>query len=174
LVNFKTSGTILAATKFTINKILSFIPFDRDITILELGFGDGCISESIVEKMNSKSNYIGLEINEKFYQDLKEKIKDDKAILIHDSVLNLSTRLYDNRIEKVDIIISTLPLSFFNEEELRQIFEQIVNHMAVDSIFIQALHLPHFDDLFNSYFSKIESKIELRNIPPYIIYVCRK
>lgn len=174
LVNFKTSGTILAATKFTINKILSFIPFEQNLTILEIGLGDGCISNEIISKMTTDSKFIGIELNKEFYSDLKSKIIDPRVYLLNDNVLNLSSSLQRINITKIDVIVSTLPLSFFDKLELDSIFSQILSHMNENSTFIQAVHMPNISDLLNNHFRDIQSSIELRNLPPYIIYVCKK
>jgi phospholipid N-methyltransferase len=174
LVNFKTSGTILAATKYTINKILSLIPIEKDLIILEIGLGDGCISSEIISKMTPSSKFIGVELNTKFYSDLQEKINDKRAILINGSVLSLSQLLHDIKVDRVDVIISTLPLSFFNQAEQESIFLQISQHMHDTSVFVQAVHVPNIFSLLKAHFSTIKMKFEFRNLPPYLIYVCRK
>lgn len=174
LINIKSSGTILAASRYTINKILSLIPFDQDLTLLEIGLGDGCITSEIISKMSQNSKLVGLEINQKFYEDIKVRISDNRVILIHESVINLTRILEEINLNKIDVIISTLPLSYFSKSEQELIFNQISSHMTDKSIFIQAVHLPNVLSLLKKYFKTIESMLELRNLPPYIIYRCGK
>ena len=63
------------------NKVLKF---DNDIVIIELGSGTGVITKEIINRMSKNSKLICFETNISFYNDLKEKFKDN-ICLINDS-----------------------------------------------------------------------------------------
>ena len=74
LKSLKEVGTIFPSSKFVVEKMIEPINFEKNLTILELGSGDGVITKKLLEKMNYSSQLVCFETNKKFYQELK-KIK---------------------------------------------------------------------------------------------------
>ncbi len=171
--NFQTSGTILAASAYSIQKILKNIAFNKVQTIVELGLGDGCITKEILAKTGTDSKVYGFEINPKFIT-LCSKIKDNRLELIDDSAETMTIKLRERNIYQVDVIVSTLPLSMIAKLTVKSILEQASHLIADNGIFIQAVHNPFLYFKLRKYFNVVDTQCELRNFPPYIFFTCRK
>ena len=85
-------GTVLPSSKSVVDKMVQPIKFDNDIVIIELGSGTGVITKEIINRMSKNSKLICFETNISFYNDLKEKFKDN-ICLINDSAENMEIHL---------------------------------------------------------------------------------
>ncbi len=76
-------------------------------TIVELGAGTGAITKVILEKMHPQSTLVSIEINEKLGSYLKKYSK--KAHIIICDVTQTEKAFCDLKLDKVDVVISSLP-----------------------------------------------------------------
>ncbi len=173
LKNFKTSGTFTDASKFTIKKIIDSIPFMQEQVVVELGIGNGVISEAIIAAMQKNSTYIGFELNPLFYNKVNQKIKKKHVTFVLKNALDLKEVLTEMNIKHVSIFLSTLPLNMLKNEEVTSILEQAKFFMDTHSKFLVSVHNPLIKNTLKKSFPSIDTSIVLRNFPPYFIYSCK-
>ena len=84
--NIKSVGTITRSSKFLCRGMIKPVNFDQADVIVELGAGDGVITEHILKKMKKDAKLLSFEVNEKFCDQIR-KIKDDRLIIVEDSAI---------------------------------------------------------------------------------------
>lgn len=160
-------GTITPSSRHTVNKILNKINFDKDISILQLGFWTGVFTKWILKKLNEKSKLVIFEIDrlcDKYYDDIKDK----RVTYIKDSAENVSNYFPK---QKFDYILSTLPFAIIKQNVKETIFNEIKNHLNQNGKFLQFQYsLVSKKDIWELF--DIEPKIDFSffNIPPTFIY----
>ena len=171
LKSIKEVGTIFPSSKFVVEKMVAPINFGEKLTILELGSGNGVITKQLLEKMSSDSQLICFETNKKFYQELK-KINDMKMILINESAEKMKLYLNEFKIDKVDYIVSSVPLVTLPKKMTNKILSTSRELLRKEGKLIQLQYSKLSDNKLKSYFNKIDIEFTLRNYFPAFIYTC--
>jgi release factor glutamine methyltransferase len=92
-------------TEILVDKVLEIADCDRDITIAEIGSGNGAISVTIACELK-KAKIIATDINEKA---IELSRKNAAKFGVENRVKFIHTNLLDNIDEKIDILISNPP-----------------------------------------------------------------
>lgn len=110
-------GAIMPSSKYLAHEMISSIDFEKADCIVEYGPGTGVFTEKILARSNEATKIILIEVNESFYNILKELYGHKRnVIILNDSAENIKEILKKNSIEKVDYIISGLPFASLPEE----------------------------------------------------------
>ena len=171
LKNLKEVGTIFPSSKSVVKKMIEPINFKKKLIILELGPGSGVITKKLLEKISSDSQLICFETNKKFYQELKQ-INDEKMILINKSAEKMKSYLKESKIEKVDYIVSSVPLVTLPKEITHKILSLSVEILGKNGKLIQLQYSKLLDNRLKSYYNKIDIQFTARNYLPAFIYTC--
>jgi phospholipid N-methyltransferase len=175
LKNFKTSGTVAPSSKHLVRTCLKKIDWNHTGFVLELGTGNGCITDEILRIGHGHIKVVSLEINEVFYKYSKEKYSDDKRLtMLNESAFKLKEIIKNNNFDKPDIVISSLPLALFKDEEISEIIQIIYDIMDDQGTFIQYQYSPVTLKFIKRVFPKVKYELVLRNIPPAIVYRAQK
>ena len=171
LKNLKEVGTVFPSSKFVVEKMVAPINFKKKLTILELGSGSGVITKELLEKMSCDSQLICFETNKKFYQELK-KINDKKMILINESAEKMKSYLDEFEIEKIDYIVSSVPLVSLPKETTNKILSVTVEILGKSGKLIQLQYTKLLDKKLKSYYNQIDIQFTPKNYLPAFIYTC--
>ena len=171
LRNIKEVGTILPSSKYVVAKMIAPINFRKKLTILELGSGSGVITKKLLEKMSSDSQLICFETNKKFYQELKQ-INNEKMILINESAEKMKLYLKEFKIEKVDYIVSSVPLAILPKEKTHKILSISVEKLGESGKLIQLQYSKLLDKKLQSYYNNIDIQFTPSYYLPAFIYTC--
>ena len=171
LKNLKEVGTIFPSSKSVVKKMVAPINFEKKLTILELGSGSGVITKKLLEKISCDSQLICFETNKKFYQELK-KINDKKMILINESAEKMKQYLDEFEIEKVDYIVSSVPLVSLPKETTNKILSISVEILGISGKLIQLQYTKLLDKRLKSYVNQIDIQFTPKNYLPAFIYTC--
>lgn len=175
LKNFKTSGTVAPSSKHLVRTCLKKIDWEHTHFILELGTGDGVITEEILKHGRKDLTLISLEINETFFNHSKEKFSDDhRLILLNDSAFDIADIIYRHNLPKPDIIVSSLPLTLFKESEIILMIQTIHDNLKEHGTYIQYQYSPVTLKFIKKIFPKMRYEFVLWNIPPAIVYRAQK
>jgi len=169
----KTRGTIAPTSKFTSKKMLSNIQFQNAEIILELGAGDGSITKHILEKMNKNTKLISFEIDPGLCNILEENISDPRLTLINDSAEHLIRYLTEMGHTTVDYIVSGIPFVMLPEELGDNILKVSKSVLSKDGYFIQFHYSLIPKKRYKRIFDQLDIKLEMRNLPPAFVYVCK-
>ena len=165
--NIFTTGAITKTPKTVLQKIAGEVPADDVKEIVELGAGKGEITRTIVTRVERSCRYIAFEINEEFASTLRKNFPQIEVFtgdaLTFDTVID----------QKADLLICSLPLSFFEKKVRRRLLEKIKDNVVAGGKAIILFHafwiIPELKEFFPK--SKL---IRLFHIPPYYILTYTK
>ena len=174
LKNLKTLGTVTPSSRFLSKRMLREIDFSKADVIVELGPGNGAITKYITENLSPTARLICFEINDNFYSQLKEQ-KHPQLIVLNISAEKIVDELKRLNINKVDCIISSLPLTIIPEEVSSEILEKSFDVLEDNGTFVQYQYsLTYFKKLKRAFKESILFEFEPLDIPPAFIYRCKK
>lgn len=173
LKNIRTIGTLTRSSKFLCQKMISFIDFSKARLIVELGAGDGVITRYILKEMHPDARLMSFEVNEKFCKVLR-KIHDPRLIIVEDSAENLKAHLEKNNFQKIDFVISALPIVVLPEETGINIINRCKENLAEGGLYIQVNYSLFAKNLYEDIFGNVDLNFEPRNVPPAFVFVSQK
>ena len=160
--NIFTTGAVTKTPKRVLKKITDEVPSGNLKVVVELGAGKGEITRNIITKVNKDCHYVAFEINPEFAESLE---KDFPGIeVIKEDALNFDAHLT----QKADLLICSLPLSFFDKKVRLQLLDNIKANVTEKGKVIILFHafwiIPELKDAFPKY--KLTMSFHL---PPYYI-----
>jgi len=172
--NIKTLGTIAPSSRFLSRKMLRKIDFQKAEVLVELGPGNGAITNYILESLAPNATLICFEINDNFYHQLK-KIEHPQLIVLKASAEKIEEELAKLNIHKLCCIISSLPLTIIPDEVSDEILKNSYKILENNGTFIQYQYsLTYYKKLKKVFKEAISLEFEPLNIPPAFIYHCKK
>jgi phospholipid N-methyltransferase len=167
--NFKTSGTIASSPAKAISRIVRNVKPDKRQSIVEMGSGTGAITRQILDRMHPESILYCFEINQDFVQ-LLENIGDKRLRVIPCSALDILSYIKQ---DSADVIISSLPLSFFRAAERTELLYRFNTALKADGTLNQLSFL-YFPWYFSKAFHLIRTEFIMLSFPPSFMYYCTK
>lgn len=172
--SLKTTGTVTPSSRYLAKRMLSQINFSKAQVIVELGPGNGVITEFILEKLPANATLICFEINDSFHKQLL-KIKNPQLVVVKASAEKIKEELFKLGISNCNHIISSLPLTIIPEEVSNVILEKSHQVLKTNGTFIQYQYsLTYYKKLKKVFFNGISLDFEPFNIPPAFVYRCKK
>jgi phospholipid N-methyltransferase len=141
--------------------------------IIELGAGDGAITQFILDKMSNDAKLLSFEINDVHFKSLKA-IQDKRFIPILDSAENLNKYLKEYNLPKADTIISAIPFVVLPTELTLRILDICQEELNVEGFFVQFHYSMVMKNLYHKIFKKVDMEFVLLNAPPAIVFKCQK
>lgn len=171
--NLKTVGTLTRSSKYLCKGMIKPVDFDNADVIIELGAGDGVITEHILRHMKKDSVLLAFEVNKKFCDQMR-KIQDDRLIIIEDSAEKLGEYLEKHNLGKADYIISAIPFVAFPDDLAKSIIRTCKEHMKNNALFIQVHYSLLAKKFYQSIFGNVDVSWVPLNIPPAFVLVSEK
>lgn len=168
--NLSTTGALTFSSKSLVNKMLSYSDLSKAKLIVELGGGDGSITQGIVDKLKPDAELLVFEISSSFCEAMEKQFPQDNVRIINDSAENIHLYLEN---KKVDYIFSSLPFSFIAPEIRDEILNQSRVALENGGYFIQICYSFLLKNLFKKYFKSVSSSFTLKNLPPAFVMVCK-
>lgn len=170
----KTSGTVTPSSRFLANKMLSDVDFSKANVIVELGAGNGVITKKILKKLHPKAALICFEINDYFYNQLKE-IEHPQLKVLNVSAENIKEELEKLGHSKSSHIVSSLPLTIIPDSISKNILQNCYASLEKNGTFTQFQYSLSYLKKLKAIFNKAVSiDFEAFNFPPAFIYRCKK
>lgn len=169
--HFITTGAFLPSTKFLAKRMIDKM---KGKVIIELGPGTGIFTEEILRLLPKDGLLISIEKNKVFADYLSDKIKDKRFKLYNGDACNMSLYLEENGYEKVDYIVSGLPLGHFSREVNGKILSEAKKCLSNDGMFVQFEYLLAGYKSIKKVFPEVSISFELLNLPPAFVMRCRK
>jgi phospholipid N-methyltransferase len=143
--------------------------------IVELGAGTGPITRAIAEKARPETRVIVLERDPDFSGLLRERFGSRPNFeVIEGDALDLASMLRDRGIERVDHIISGLPVPSFPKDLQRDFFRVVREILDPAGGYNQITELALvYQGLYKRYFEHVKFVFEPRNFPPAGAYHCK-
>ena len=170
----KMVGAMAPSSRFLAEKMLQNINFHSAQVLIELGPGTGVFTDKILKKMRPDAKLLVFELNDNFYNSLKNRITDSRVILIHDSAEMIEKYLTENNLMEADVVISSLPLANF-PSELRDAILHVSHKTLKDSgVYIQFQYSLQSKKNIQKVFPLVSIKFTPLNFPPAFVYTCKK
>ena len=168
----KSVGAISSSSKAMGNVMYGSLNLKEAEAVAEFGAGDGVFTTEILKLIGPNTKFFVFETNELFIKILKEKINDDRVIIIKDSAEKIGEYILANNIKKVDYIISALPLSLIPVNVKNSIIENSIKYLKSDGQYVQFQYTPYDYRRLKRYFKKVKITFTLTNFPPAFLYRC--
>jgi phospholipid N-methyltransferase len=167
--NLGTTGALAFSSKALVSKMLSYTDIEHSSLIVELGGGDGAITQGVVDRLPAGAELLVFEINESFCNSLKKQFARPNVRIICDSAENLDKYLGQR---KPDYIVSSLPFIILPKEVTDTILKKSKESLAPTGKMIIMTYSFHLKALFKRFFEHLEVKFTFRNLPPAFVMIC--
>lgn len=170
----KNVASVTPTSPFGVKRVCMNIDFGGTDLIVEYGPGTGVFSNYLLKNMKRDSRLILIERNKNFDSILKNTINDPRVVIFNDSAENVLETLRKCRESEADYIISGIPflmlscnlkmkILYNTHRALKKGGKFLVYQTCFQADHILKIHLERF-------FSSVQTKFEVRNIPPLRIY----
>ncbi len=168
---FVKTGSILPSSNRLAKRMTKNI---KSSVVLELGAGMGVFTKEILKTLPKDGMLISIELNEVFYEHLKNTIKDKRLRLCLGDATHAEKFLRENGVEKVSCIISGLPLGNFTKELRDKILREVEICLEEDGSFVQFQYFLASIKPIKKLFPKTSISFEFFNFPPAFVIRCKK
>jgi phospholipid N-methyltransferase len=143
---------------------------DEALIIAELGSGEWWFTKRLCE-LFPQSSIHAFEINKEFIQTL-EKLNYTNLKVYSES----AERIWQELWTSVDLVISTLPFTIFNDELTKTIIQTSINSLKDNWLFVIIQYSDYSSDLIDSciWSRAIYTERVMKNVPPAKIFVYKK
>ncbi|HNS09562.1 MAG TPA: hypothetical protein PKN29_07665 [Candidatus Ozemobacteraceae bacterium] len=175
-------GAIAPSSQKLARRMLQPINFNRARVIVEFGSGTGAFTRKVVEQIDpEKTVFFGFELNEQMNRIASQNVPE--IPIYQDSAAEIRKYLRQHGVKHADAVISGLPWAVFPEELQDEILYETVASLRKGGVFttfayLHGLLLPsgiRFRKKLQKHFSEVKtSPVVWNNIPPALVYWCRK
>jgi phospholipid N-methyltransferase len=175
------TGSIVPSSSALARELLRTMNPEQVKLIVEVGPGTGAITHKILDSETLRSRYYGLDINPVFVEELR--VLFPKTRFEAGSAEHLDDFLRDAGLGKSDFIVSGLPWSLIRPHRQVRILKNVFDALADDGEFVtfSYVHTPlmrfgrDFQRSLRAQFPSVRtSQIVWNNLPPAIVFRCRK
>ncbi len=170
----KQVGAVAPSSRFLVKSMCDKIDFENAEVILELGPGTGVFTSELLKRSKENTKIITLELNEDFYNHLTEKFDDNRLEILFRSADEIEDILKERGIEKVDAILSSLPLTVIPKEIKNEIVSQSFEALKENGIYVQYQYSLNAKKLLERTFGKMKMGFVAVNMPPAFVYLGTK
>ena len=186
----RVTASVFPSSRFLTAAMLDQVDFRKACTVVELGSGTGVMTREILRRMTSDSRLIALEINRNFVQHLRSSCQDRRLTVLHADAADLLNQIQAHDAGSIHAVISSLGLTGMDMELRMRIVTQVEACLAPGGIMTQFQYLTSVAPVSNlpilqirlfqerkflkSYFPTITAKRVLLNLPPAVVFTCRK
>ena len=174
------TGSLLPSSSYLARMMVQQAGLEGADTVLEYGPGTGVFTHYILRELRPHSKFAAIEINPRFAAIFRAE--HPSVPLFEDSVENVHAICDSMQIAAVDCVISGLPWAFFPKSVQIMFLDQMMKVLKPGGTFVSfgylhSLALPtgrHLAALLPTYFTTVSRSIVWVNLPPALIYRCRR
>tara|TARA_B100000809_G_scaffold260619_2_gene307899 strand:+ start:815 stop:1384 length:570 start_codon:yes stop_codon:yes gene_type:complete len=170
----KQIGSWMPSSRFLVKKMCKKIDFTTALNIIELGPGTGVFTKEILSLARKDAKLFVFELNEDFYDLLQKNFKDPRIVLVNRSAEDMKDVLAEHGVNKVDAILSSLPLAVIPDEIKDKILDSAFLVLQDGGKYIQYQYTLNAKKLLEKRFGKLKMSFASLNIPPAFIYTGEK
>jgi phosphatidylethanolamine/phosphatidyl-N-methylethanolamine N-methyltransferase len=183
------TAAVLPSSRALADSLIRYIDFASARTIVELGVGTGAITSQILCRMKPDARIYTLDISSIFIEHVKQKFKDPRLVPILGDAKDLAAILRVWKLGRVDAVVSSLSLTWMDNDARLSVFDQITGCLSDQGVFTQyqyvhARAIPSWCtrigiSSFNGakflrrYFHNVSAETVLWNVPPALVYTCQ-
>jgi phospholipid N-methyltransferase len=171
----RTVGSIAPSSPWLVRAMLDEAGITAAQVIVEFGPGTGVFTDEIIRRMPPNARLLVFEVHQQFCADLQARIVDPRVAVIGDSAAEVNRYLQQMGLPQADCIVSGLPFTSLPRPVTHAILEATRSALRSGGIFVTYQYTPVLRNLLRSYFPATRiTRYVLRNLPPALVFVCRK
>ena len=166
-------GYVVPSSPFLIRRTAGLMDFSQDLTVVELGPGEGCHTRRIVRRMSAGSRMILIELDPHLADHLDRQFSDDRRVqVVQADAMQLAETLGQLGITHPDYIVSGIPFTIMERETREHMLANIARAMGDETRFI--LYQASTRIANHSLFELVRREHCLLNVPPLHVMELRK
>lgn len=170
----RTVASITPTSKSGVRNVCTEIDFSRDLVVVEYGSATGVFTRFLLRHATPGSRVVAIEKNPELHACLGRRLRDPRLSLARDSAENVGAILADLGLGQADYVISGIPFMLFDDALKNVILENtraVLREGGAFLLYQTFWQGPHvLMQPLRRRFARVESRYELRNIPPLRIY----
>ncbi len=164
-------GAIVPSSRYLRQRMLSSIPFQDDLVIVEYGPGGGAFTDHMASKLSEGSTLVVVENNPSFYEALQAKYKDTPNVHLHlGSVEDIQDILAQHGLSHADYVVSSIPFLSLGTEFTHNVFKATKGILKPTSQFILFQYTRMLESILSAHFSQYSTSKVLLNMPPATVF----
>ncbi len=163
-------GSIIPSSRFTIDKMLAPVDWANCRLFVEYGPGVGTFCRPVLDRLPRDGQLIVIDTNPLFIDYLKQTITDSRFIPVLGSAADVEAIVRAHGHEQADYVVSGLPFSTLPDGVGPAIAAATHRVLRKGGAFLVYQFTPRARDFMARHFSRIDSGIELINVPPCFLY----
>lgn len=167
-------GSVAPSSRYLCRAMVEKIDPEKARVVVELGPGDGVITQYILDRLNADSRLVIFEINKTFVERLRQRFSDPRLMVIHDSAENMGAHFKQLGIESVDYFVSGIPFVMLPETLTESITSNCRRFLNKSGKFIQFHYSPVLIGFYRKLFRKVKVDLVPLNFPPALVISCEK
>lgn len=180
IFNWKSVGAVAPSSPMLASLLAESAHIRTAGKVLELGPGTGPITEAISKSIPAQAHYLGLEMNESFVKQLRERFPAMQFEAVAAQTFDFDQVLGSDG--SFDAIVSGLPWTAFPESLQIAILDHVMARLRPGGLFVTFAYagfhlLPsgrHFRKLLSSRVATLETTHTIwGNFPPAFVYVAK-
>jgi phosphatidylethanolamine/phosphatidyl-N-methylethanolamine N-methyltransferase len=180
------TASMFPSSRFLANALTRPIDFRSARTVVELGPGTGAVTKEILKHLRPDGKLLAIDINPTFIAHLRATCHDPRLVLLRGSATDLLSLLASHDISSVDAVVSSLGLTGMEHRARMFILRQIGACLASHGTMTQYQYAGHFEiprlrlggfneaRFLRRFFADVSVGHVIRNLPPALVFTCRK
>ena len=175
------TGAVTPSSRFLAEKVLDSLDLEKANCVVEYGPGNGAITEHILGRLRPGARFFAIENNPVMAEQLRSRLPG--VAIEEDTVENIRAVCDRRGIEEVDCIACSLPWASFPDELQLRLLDATMTVLPRGGqlsafAYLHGIGLPggrSFARKLPDYFEQVtRSKPVWRNMPPAVVYQCRR
>lgn len=165
----RTIGSVTPSSPQLVASMLANVNWAQVRSVAEFGAGTGVMTREIIKRKAPKCELMVFEID----NELRRQLSKETGLEIYDDATKICDTLTQKGIEKVDLIVSSLPYTVLPREVTKAVLDGIERTLDKNGTLVAFQYSLHMKCAFESLFHKVNIRFVMMNIPPAFVYECK-
>ena len=167
-------AAVTPSSKYLVGRVVKAMDLEHSKVIVEYGAAEGVMTRRILAKMRPDARLIAIEFNKKLYDELVATVSDPRMVAVHGDVREIDKILAAHGVTQADVIISGVPFAFFTGRGRHELLSKTAELLRPGGRFVPYQVTTHLIPLLKDYFTDVDTKFEVLNIPPHFVFTAIK
>ena len=163
-------GSIVPSSRYTIDKMLAPVDWANCKVFVEYGPGVGTFCRPVLDRLPRDGQLIVIDTNPLFIDYLRRTITDSRFVAVHGSAADVEDIVAGHGHAHADYVLSGLPFSTLPDGVGPAIAAGTYAALRKGGAFLVYQFTPRARDFMARHFTRIDSGLEFRNVPPCFLY----
>lgn len=163
-------GSIVPSSRFVIRKMLAPVDWDNCKLFVEYGPGVGTFCQPVLDRLPRDGMLLVIDTNPDFIEYLRRTITDSRFVAVLGSAADVEDIVKAHGHEKADYVLSGLPFSTLPDGVGPAIAAATHRVIRKGGAFLVYQFTPRARDFMARHFTRIDSGLEVINVPPCCMY----